>query len=357
MLTSDRPATAFIQLFQGPGEPFVGRTMALPERLAEGEILVRLTRAAICGSDLHTYEGRRREPVPSVLGHEGVGEIVGLGGGRPELREGQRVTWSLADSCGACPYCTRYRLPQKCERLFKYGHAHLDEARGPDGCYASHILLRAGTAVAVLPETVSDDRAVSANCALSTMVHAAEAVPEDAEKVWIQGAGLLGLFGAALLRARGVPRIYLSDPDDTRRARAEAVGALPVGEGEADRWFGGAGKCDAVIEVAGSPAVLPAGLEALRYGGSYLLVGLVHPDSVIPFTAEQVVRRCLRVRGIYNYAPWHLQGAVDFLARAGDAFPFADTFSRPFALGELNQAMTEARTRRWPRVTLDCRSY
>src|SRR5690606_8004475 len=95
----------------------------LPKELAPGDVLVGISLATVCGSDLHTIAGRRAEPTPCVLGHEAVGIIVASA--RPGFAEGQRVTWSLADHCGRCPACTEWKLPQKCARLFKYGHAAL----------------------------------------------------------------------------------------------------------------------------------------------------------------------------------------------------------------------------------------
>ena len=68
-----------------------------------GEVLVRIRLATICGSDLHTLAGRRAAPGPCILGHEAVGEVCAQGAGREDLRPGERVTWSLCDSCGRCP--------------------------------------------------------------------------------------------------------------------------------------------------------------------------------------------------------------------------------------------------------------
>ena len=118
--------TASIALFHGAGQPFelCERKIVTPNR---DEVLVRVSLATICGSDLHTFTGRRAAPVPCVLGHEAVGRIayptkVRDAYGEP-LHEGDRVTWSLMAACGACRYCNERDLPQKCERLFKYGHA------------------------------------------------------------------------------------------------------------------------------------------------------------------------------------------------------------------------------------------
>ena len=90
---------------------------------------------SVCGDIARLWQGKREEPTPLVLGHEGVGVIERIGtdifsGQRPRnaswyLREGDRVTFSVADSCGTCPQCTLHKLPQKCVSLLKYGHTKL----------------------------------------------------------------------------------------------------------------------------------------------------------------------------------------------------------------------------------------
>eukprot|EP00971_Amphidinium_carterae_P201066 3990043-Amphidinium_carterae.1 len=127
-----RQKAALAAVFHGVNQPHEIREMPLPETLGEGELLVKLHAATICGSDLHTVSGKRQEPMPLVLGHEGVGVIEAIGrdifsGDRPrhanwKLKEGDRVTFSIADSCGVCPECTLHKLPQKCLKLMKYGH-------------------------------------------------------------------------------------------------------------------------------------------------------------------------------------------------------------------------------------------
>lgn len=343
-------------VFQAPLQAMTERTMDIPLRPAPREVIVRMRLATVCGSDLHTFTGRRQEPVPSVLGHEGVGEVVAAGRERTDLRPGDRVTWSLIDHCNTCPACTSWGLPQKCEQLFKYGHSRWDEGTAPNGCYATHVVLRAGTHVVKLPDSVTDRMAVAANCALATMVHAVEKLPHDRQTVWIQGGGLLGLFGAALLRDRGAARVIVTEPDPRRRQVAARVGALamPTEEFLARREFSEGG-CDAVIEVAGDPAVVVPGTRALRPGGTYVWAGMVHPaTSLAGLTGEQVVRRCVRVQGVYNYAPPHLDRAIDFLARCGADFPFDDVISPPLPLTRLNEAFALALERRWARVSINC---
>ncbi|MCB0111944.1 MAG: alcohol dehydrogenase catalytic domain-containing protein, partial [Caldilineaceae bacterium] len=109
--------SAFVQIFTGAGAPMRSSKHPLPSQLNDREILVKIRLATICGSDLHTVAGERQEPTPAILGHEAVGDVVAVGRGRADIHVGDRITWTIADSCGECLPCTRYGLPQKCDQL------------------------------------------------------------------------------------------------------------------------------------------------------------------------------------------------------------------------------------------------
>ena len=332
-------------IFDRVGEPFRMAELPLPERLADGEALVEISLAAICGSDLHTVAGRRQEPVPCVLGHEGVGRVVAGGAGR-EPWLGRRVTWTSADGCGACPACAEWGLPQKCERVFKYGHAALAEGCGLHGAYATHLLLRRGTHLVELPDELPDEIAVSANCSLATMAAVTEDLPSPCRVAVVQGAGLLGLHGCALLRAAGVERVIVVDIDPLRLEQARAFGGEPCASADVPSR-----SADLVIEVAGASQVVPEGLRMLRPGGRYHFAGMVHPDSAVNITGEAIIRGCATLRGFHNYAPRHLDRAVEFL-RQTRTLPWSSIVSPPLKLEQMDDAFALAASRRWGRVVV-----
>jgi alcohol dehydrogenase len=113
--------TPWARVFDGPGRPL--RLVLFPRpALGPGEALVRVRLCTLCGSDLHTFFGRRTEPTPAVLGHEMVGEVEELGPGEAlvdldgeSLRIGDRVVWSVAISCGRCFFCA-YELRRSARR-------------------------------------------------------------------------------------------------------------------------------------------------------------------------------------------------------------------------------------------------
>lgn len=336
--------TARLQVFQGPGEPFLMSTAALPRTLQPGEVLVRISLATICGSDLHTVDGRRSAPTPCVLGHEAVGYVVASA--RPGVPPGQRVTWTLADSCGHCSPCTDWHLPQKCDHLFKYGHAALHDGHGLNGCYASHILLRPGTSIFAVPDHLPDAVAAPANCALATIVNALEILPDPCSRAFVQGGGLLGIYACAWLRHLGVREVFCTDLCPQRLALVTEFGGIPLTDGMP------VSPVDLVVEVTGNAAVIPDGIQALRPGGHYVWAGMVHPDTKLDLTGEAVLRKCLTLRGVHNYAPHHLAAGLAFLAKNHRRLPFGKLTSPPLPLDQLNEAIALTRTRQWQRVAV-----
>lgn len=304
------------------------RTVRLPAELAAGEVLVALDWATICTSDLHTIQGRRSQPTPSPLGHEGAGTV--LGSAHPDWNPGDRVTWSVYANCGECRACTSHGLPQKCDDLFKYGHERLQHADDLSGTLATHMLLRPGTHIVAVPDSLRSDLAAIANCAVATIVETARYLPAGADRVLIQGAGLLGLLLTAYLSEQGVREVLVADTVPARVERAAEFGgtAAPADVTGAD----------AVIELAGSPEVVPAGIEALRIGGTYVLAGMVHAQSRFSLLGMDVIRKQLSIHGVHNYTPGSLDEAVSFLTRAADRFPIANLLSEPWPLSRVAEA-------------------
>lgn len=335
---------AVVQLFRGAGKPFQLERVDLPSELEVGEILVQISLATICGSDLHTFTGRRDAPTPCVLGHEAVGVV--LSSRRPGVVPGDRITWTLADACGHCTACTDWNLPQKCERLFKYGHAAFADNHGLNGCYASHIVIRPGTVAFVVPEGLSDTVAAPANCALATIINALEQLPKRCDRVLIQGGGLLGIYACAWLAQQGIAEVYCVDLSATRLAQVAQFGGIPLRTDQTPPTV------DLVLEVAGTSAVIPQGIEALRPGGHYIWAGMVHPETALQLTGEAVVRKCLTVRGVHNYAAPHLQVGLEFLLANQDRFPFQQLTSPPMPLGQLDAAFKRSAQQKWQRVAV-----
>lgn len=319
---------------------------------APGEILVRVLGCTICGSDLHSYDGRRSVPVPTVLGHEIVGEIDSIGNAAPAydlagqpLRIGDRVTWAIVANCGACFYCRR-SLPQKCQRAVKYGHEALRPGQELLGGMAEHCLLVRGTSLVLLPEELPLAVACPANCATATVVAALEAAGELRDRtIGIPGCGLLGLTAAAVVAAAGGRAICI-DPQPTRRQLALSFGAsqavAPDEAAEIIRVATDGYGADAILELSGAASVWGMALPLLRTGGRMVLVGSVFPGPPVSFVPEQIIRRHLSIHGIHNYAPRHLLAAVKFLAAHYQQFPFESVVADWHDLQETPLALERA---------------
>ncbi len=113
---------------------------------------------------------------------------------------------------------------------------------------------------------------------------------------------------------------------------------------------------DVVVEMAGVLGVVEEGIGLLRNGGHYSFVGLVHPNSVLSnISGEQIIRKCLTIRGVHNYSPWHLSEAMEFLEKNSEKLPWDALFNpKEFALKDIDNAFTEAMKGDYCRVVLDC---
>lgn len=366
-------------IFDGPNRPFRIEPSARPV-LRPGEALVRVSLCTVCGSDLHTFLGRRTEKTPCVLGHEPVGVIeevaddVRTVDGEP-LRVGDRVVWAVAVSCGACFYCER-GLPQKCESLRKYGHEPVTPQCGPLGGLSTHCHLLSGTAIVKVPAELPDAVAAPAGCATATVAAALRAANQRTEgrgqravaqpaesssltsgSLVVFGLGMLGLTACAWAESLGITAIAC-DVSDARLAQAARFGARHLAKPDAladlvKSVTRGRG-ADAALELSGSPEASRAAVELLRVGGTAVWVGAVFPTEAVPLSPEQVIRRCLTVTGVHNYAPHDLAAAVRFLAANHTRFPFAELVSRSFPLGAVNDAFAFAEAERPVRVAVAC---
>jgi putative phosphonate catabolism associated alcohol dehydrogenase len=323
-----------------------------------GCILVKITCCTICGSDVHSWSGRRAAPVPIILGHEIVGEIAELGegvtrdsGDRP-LQVGDRITWTIMDNCGKCYYCREKGLTMKCRYLKKYGHDRCDIPPHFNGGFAEYCYITPGTCVIKVPEELTDEEVAPANCALATVVAGWDATQlQPTENVLIQGAGTLGVYATALANHYGCQRIIVTDILDKRLEFVKAFGASdvinPTGMGSDEfvetikdltDGFG----VDAALEVAGVPDLIPVGLKCLRIGGRYVELGCSFPNAIITYDVSDIVWRRLTIKGIHNYDTKHLQMGVDFLASTHHKFPFNKIVSYRVGLDEVSEGLRAA---------------
>lgn len=346
------------------------RDLPVPD-VEPGAVLVRITLANICGSDLHHWRGEMRSrgpvsPAGVVLGHEGAGRVAALGAGvatdslgRP-LKEGDRVVFTYFFPCGHCYACLDDH-PNMCPHRFtRFG------PRGPDqppyftGTYAEYYYLRPGGSVFRVPDDLSDDLVAPVNCALAQVMYGlGESGFRYGDTVVIQGAGGLGLNAAAVARDMGAGRVIVIDRVPARLALAQRFGAdavvdasaLPTPEersAQVLKLTDGAG-AHVVLDVVGVPQVIPEGLEMLRQGGTYVEIGGIWPTSVT-LDPSTIVFGNRRLLGMSHYHPRTLPVALAFLQRTKDRYPFDQLLSHHFPLEQVNEAFAQAE---WARTSGD----
>jgi putative phosphonate catabolism associated alcohol dehydrogenase len=361
------PSNVRAAIFDGPGAPLHVELVMRPG-LQPGEALVRVSLCTVCGSDLHTFTGRRKEKTPCVLGHEPVGVVEEVNGELRDVRgepvvAGDRVVWAVAVSCGTCFFC-RHGLPQKCESLRKYGHEAMTPQCGPVGGLATHCHLLKGTAIVKVPLELPEAVAAPAGCATATVAAVLRACgfgerpgSSQPSTVVVFGMGMLGLTACAWLDVLGATAVAC-DVSDTRLSHAARFGARHLAKPDAladlvKSLTAGRG-ADAALELSGSPTASASALEVLRVGGTAVWAGTVSPTDPVPVLPEVLVRRCLTIAGVHNYTPHDLATAIEFLATHHKRFPFAELVAKTFPLAEVNDAFQFAEAERPVRVAVAC---
>lgn len=327
-----------------------------------GAILVRLTRAGICGSDLHIWRGEMKDvygapPRDLTFGHEMCGRVARLGAGvttdsmGQPLREGDRITFLYFFPCGRCPVCLHDEMGA-CPRK---GRPDRVAGRPPyfNNAYGDYYYLRPNHYIFKIPSGLSDDVVTPANCALSQVLYGLRRAGFSAgHSLVVQGAGGLGLNAVAAARDMGADRIIVLDRIPARLELARAFGAdhaLSLAEVttperrieavmELTHGFG----ADVVADFVGYPEAIPEGIKMLRGGGCYLEVGSIAPGNFFSYDATALVRGNARLVAVSNYSPWALARALAFLRRNLARFPFERIVSHVFPLERISEAFRSA---------------
>ena len=359
-------STARVALFHGVGQPFEisKQPIYIP---SEENVLVQVMLATICGSDLHTIAGRRSVSLPCALGHEAIGVVAAPTKLRDaygrNLSEGDRITWSIGASCGGCHNCVKKNLPQKCDRLFKYGHAGGESNVAFSGGFGEYIQLRPGTAIYRLPADLTEREAVPLNCAFATVLDGLKAVGVKAgDNAVVQGAGMLGIYAACYLRENGCESVTVIDYQEDRLQMALRFGATHIFNltdttaeevGYAIQEITSRNGADLVLEVSGASAALSNALDWLGFGGRCLTLGFVYPGADVRLDAQKVVTKCLTIRGLHNYHPSALGEAIWFVEEKRDRYPFDTLVGATYPLREINAAFERAQQGDLIRVAVD----
>lgn len=345
---------ALAMVFGETHQPFIPTSVKFPS-LKSGELLIEISYATICTSDLHSYFGRRNAHSPSVLGHEVIGKVIQLADGGvmdyfgESLQIGDLVTWSVYahDHTGAM---AKKGLPQKSEGLFKYGHEEINSEDVLSGGFATHCHIRSGTDIFKLPNNLTEKEATPLNCTHATIAGALRLAGDlSGKNVLVIGAGILGISACAMAKFAGAEKVASMDLNPERVKNTFNFGAdlgLDAGVSsieilqETNPWGG----IDVVIDTSGSAEAMEKGLEILNIGGISIWVGAVYSQRNISFNAEQIVRKLLTIKGLHNYIPADLAYAIDFLEKSKVTYPFNSLVENEYNLDQLDFAFEVANT-------------
>ncbi|MFV8171280.1 zinc-binding dehydrogenase [Mycolicibacterium peregrinum] len=364
--------TGRIARFDEPGKPFQIETVTLPD-VGPGEILVRVLRTNICGSDVHAWHGTFATrglggQLPTVLGHEMVGAIEVLGDGvtadsnGKSLAEGTRVVFPYFYCCHQCRNCLAGRR-NACLNLKMAMLGRADEPPYFVGGYGDYYLLPAGAVVYTVPDTLSDDIAAGANCALSQVMYGLERVDlQLGEHVVVQGAGALGLYAVAVAKARGAANVIAIDGVPERLELATAFGAdsvidlnevtTPKDRAKAVRKLTDGQGADVVVEVVGHPSAIDEGLQMLAQFGRYVEIGNINIGKTFAFDPSRFVFTNKTMVGVSLYDPAVLSRALTFLDRYQHQLPFERLAAASYSLDDINEAFTAADGKRDIRASI-----
>ena len=288
------------------------------------DILIKISKTAICGTDIHIYNwddwAKATIPVPMIIGHEYVGEIVECGSEvkKPNdssygLDVGMRVSGEGHITCGHCRNC-RAGKKHLCRNSIGVGV-------NIDGAFAEYLVIPATNAFPI-PDDISDDLA-SIFDPLGNATHTALSFDMVGEDVFITGAGPIGIMAVAIAKYAGARHVVISDVNDYRLELAKKMGASRVVNvrnenladviSELDMREG----FDVGLEMSGNAQAFNQLIELMNHGGKVAILGIPPKDTQIDWS--QVIFKGLFMKGIYGremYETWYkmrtmLQSGLD----------------------------------------------
>lgn len=300
------------------------------------DVLIKVLRTGICGTDVHIYQwdawARKTIPVPMVVGHEFVGEIVAVGSNVTDFHVGEIVSGEGHVVCGRCRNCLA-------------GRRHLcKDTKGigvnRPGAFAEYIALPMSNVWVHDPKIPRDVQSIFDP--FGNAVHTALQFDVLGEDVLITGAGPIGIMATAVVRHAGARYVVVTDLNPYRLELARKMGAtlavdpreLPIAE--VQKKLGMREGFDVGLEMSGSPAAFRDMLANMCHGGKVAMLG-IPPEGEMAIDWNTVIFNMLTIRGIYGremYETWYkmtvmLQSGLNIEPVITHGFPFRD-FQRGF---------------------------
>ncbi|CAB4930649.1 unannotated protein [freshwater metagenome] len=368
------PLTAVAAVLERFNEPLTLMEFEVP-RAEPGALVVKIDAATVCGSDLHIWANHLGPtytlPLPLVLGHEMVGEIVELGSGADldslgnSLRVGDRVVWAN-EACGHCYVCTIEREPRLCPARKFVGLTNAERPPHFVGAFAEYGYVFPGQQRLRVDEAVLSEWASAGSCALRTVINTVAAAGgiDFLDSVVIQGAGPLGLFSAAIVSTLNPKHLIVVGAPDDRLRVAEAWGAThtisiaeyPTAEARRDAIAAitGRGGPSVALEVSGAPGAVAEGVAMLRANGRYVLSGTLGGGPQ-PIDMSRVTTRGLHLTGSMSGDIDSYFKAMEFLGKFRDRFDWGLMLGNRYGLHQVTEALESMGSMREIKPVLDPR--
>lgn len=299
------------------------------------DLLIKIRKTAICGTDIHIYSwdewSQNTIPVPMIVGHEYVGEVVAIGQEVRGFELGDRVSGEGHITCGHCRNCRAGRR-HLCRNTFGVG---VDR----QGAFAEYLVIPAFNAFKI-PDNISDELA-SIFDPFGNAVHTALSFNLTGEDVLITGAGPIGIMAAAVAKHVGARYVVVTDVNDYRLDLATKMGAtraVNVASQKIEDVMAELGMTegfDVGMEMSGVPMAFTSMLENMNHGGKVAMLGIPSSDMAIDWT--KVIFKGLEIKGIYGremFETWYkmaslIQSGLDLTPMLTHEFP-VDEFQAGF---------------------------
>jgi len=279
--------------------------------IGQDDVLIRIKKTAICGTDIHIYEwnewAKRTIAVPMIIGHEYVGEVVKLGSNVKSVGIGDVVSGEGHIICGFCRNC-------------QAGRRHLcKNSKGigvnRSGCFAEYLSVPVSNVWRTDPDIPAE--LYSVFDPFGNAVHAALSFDLVGEDVLVTGAGPIGIMAAAVAQKVGARYVAITDLIPYRLELAKKMGikhvfnANEINGGEIQKQLGMKEGFDVGLEMSGSKTAFADMVDNMASGGKIALLGLLPNDAVINW--NRVIFQGLRIKGIYGreiFETWYKMTAL-----------------------------------------------
>ena len=314
-----------------------------------GEVLIRVLRTGICGTDLHIDSWNEWAQAtihpPLVVGHEFVGEVSMLGEGVESVYPGELVGAEGHIVCGRCRNCMAGR------RALCANSVGIGVQR--DGAFAEYIVMPAGN---LWPHLTKIDLDVAAIFdPFGNAVHVAGQFSVIAEDVLITGAGPIGIMAAQVARHNGARFVVITDVSDYRLELARKVGvtravdARNTNLGDVQRELGMKEGFDVAFEMSGQASALRDVIANMSHGGRVAILGL--PDHEFPVDWTQVVFKMLTLKGVYGRQIFDTWYEMSVFTQTG--LDISRVITHRFPYHQYEQAFQVAHSGQCGKVVLD----